>query len=215
MSIEEERKVDAENAASTADTTVVDADKTEVAAGDDNKADSKDEAINLLGGDDDTESTETEEGKYVHENAPEAYTLDEGVELADTAMFDALSPAFKEANVSNKQLNSIVKAHAEQSALMFNTRKNEMGAQTLKDPLFSGDSGKANIAIANNAVMEYGGKDFAKLLHDSGLGNNINVVKTFYEIGRAMEEDSPVGDKSMGSEAKMSDVDKYYGRTSY
>lgn len=171
------------------------------------------EDINLLGGDSESESTEAE--GYVHENAPDEYTLDEGVELADSAMFDALSPAFKEANVSNKQLNSIVKAHTEQSALVFNERKNQMGAETLKDPLFSGDAGKTNLSIANNAVNEYGGKEFAKLLHDTGLGNNINVVKTFYEIGRAMEEDSPVGDKAMDNGKPMSDVDKFYERTSY
>lgn len=169
--------------------------------------------INLLGGD--AESEATEEGGYVHEDAPDKYTLDEGIELSDNAMFDALSPAFKEANVSNKQLNSIVKAHTEQSALMFNERKNQMGAETLKDPLFSGDAGKANLSIANNAVNEYGGKEFAKLLHDTGLGNNINVVKTFYEIGRAMEEDSPVGEKPMERGNQMSDVDQYYKKTSY
>lgn len=128
------------------------------------------------------------------EGVPDVYTIDEGVELElDADLLSGLSPALKESNISNKQFNDLAKAHVEQSYRLNQQRISEMSKQTLQDPLFSGEEGKANISIANGAVMEYGGKRLAEVLQSTGLGNNVDVIKAFYEVGIAMQEDNPTG----------------------
>ena len=46
-----------------------------------------------------------------------------------------------------------------------------------------------NVKITARAVEAFGGPDLLRFLDESGLGNHPLLVKTFYNIGRAMTED--------------------------
>jgi hypothetical protein len=53
-----------------------------------------------------------------------------------------------------------------------------------------------NIGITLRAVQKFGGDEFKKYLDDTGMGNDPMLIKTFYEIGKVMSEDTLVlGDK--------------------
>ena len=53
-----------------------------------------------------------------------------------------------------------------------------------------GDSYDENLSLALKGIDKFGGPDFKKHLDDTGLGNNPLMVKTFYQIGKAMSEDT-------------------------
>ena len=60
-----------------------------------------------------------------------------------------------------------------------------------------------NSTITARAVKAFGGDDLKKYLDESGLGNNPVLVKTFFNIGRAMMEDKFVeGDPSKPKQAQ-------------
>ena len=169
-------------------------DNIESADGGETKATETPEKVEVLLGGDSGEKDKEEISETKIEGAPDEYTIDEGVDLElDADLLSGLSPALKESNISNKQFNALAKAHVEQSNRLKGQRMNEMAKQTMDDPLFSGEEGKANISIANDAVVEYGGKQLSKVLKETGMGNNLAVVKAFYEIGMAMQEDNPTG----------------------
>ncbi|GFO73249.1 hypothetical protein BJAS_P3961 [Bathymodiolus japonicus methanotrophic gill symbiont] len=156
---------------------------------------------------------------YVHPDAPDEYTIDESYletledEQIDSALLDTLAPAFKAANISNKQFNAVVKAHTEEMNIRAHEATRMMQEETMADPLFSGDDSEANLQLAHEAIKEYGTDELSNVLHTTGLGNNIHVVKMLYNIGAAMQEDVPVGRKGKPQSVEESNLDEYYPNT--
>lgn len=67
------------------------------------------------------------------------------------------------------------------------------------DPVLKGTKPgefEANIALANKAVVKFGGSELQKLLDSTGLGDHPVVVRLFYSIGKAMAEDKVSGSSS-------------------
>lgn len=52
---------------------------------------------------------------------------------------------------------------------------------------------KANLELAKRAIQQFGGRELAKELLDTGLGNNPVWVRAFVRIGKAMADDSIAG----------------------
>jgi len=53
-----------------------------------------------------------------------------------------------------------------------------------------------NIELMGRAVQKFGGDEFKKYMDDTGMGNDPVLIKTFYNIGKAMSEDTLVlGDR--------------------
>lgn len=46
-----------------------------------------------------------------------------------------------------------------------------------------------NLASAKQAVMQFGGPELAKYLEETGMGNNINLVKTFLKVAQQVSGD--------------------------
>lgn len=148
------------------------------------------EEQSLLDGNVEEEETKEEEAPEAKEPVPEEYTADEGLEI-NSELATHLTPALKEAGITNAQFNKLAKLQSEYAVEEKNKAISELVKQTLSNPLFKGDAGKANIRIANQGMVEFGGKEAVEVFRQTGLSNHPTVVKMFYEIGKAMQEDSP------------------------
>ena len=54
-----------------------------------------------------------------------------------------------------------------------------------------GDKYDENIAIAQNTARNLGGETFQKYLDDTGLGNELDVIRGFYDIGKKNQSNFP------------------------
>jgi len=88
------------------------------------------------------------------------------------------------------------KADAEARKKAFND-----GVEALKKE--HGDKYPEYVKTVDRAVQKFGGDEFKKFMDDSGLGNNLAIVKTFYNIGKAMSEDTLAGGEFGGDERKV------------
>lgn len=66
-----------------------------------------------------------------------------------------------------------------------------------------GDQYPEYVKTVDRAVQQFGGDEFKKFMDDSGMGNNPAIVKTFYNIGKAMSEDTFVDGKFGGSDRNL------------
>lgn len=130
---------------------------------------------------------------------PEKYEfkLPEGVELDASAM-EAVSPVFKELGISNdgaqklvdvymSQVTSLLEKQKEDAIKSFSDIKNEWKAETIKE---LGPESDKELAFAAKFINKFGGNELRSVLNDSGLGNNVHVVKAFIKAGKAFSSDS-------------------------
>ena len=75
------------------------------------------------------------------------------------------------------------------------------GVEALKKE--HGDKYPEYVKTVDRAVQKFGGDEFKKFMDDSGLGNNPAIVKTFYNIGKAMSEDTLAGGEFGDDERKL------------
>lgn len=66
-----------------------------------------------------------------------------------------------------------------------------------------GDKYPEYVKTVDRAVQKFGGEEFQKFMDDSGFGNNPVIVKTFYNIGKAMGEDTLAGGEFGGGDRKV------------
>jgi hypothetical protein len=66
-----------------------------------------------------------------------------------------------------------------------------------------GDKYPEYVKTVDRAVQKFGGDEFKKFMDDSGLGNNPVIVKTFYNIGKAISEDTLAGGEFGGDNRKL------------
>lgn len=119
---------------------------------------------------------------------PENYTLADGGEF-DSVFMESMSPALKEAGLSNKNFNSLAS-----SMVKYAEANNErMAKETMADPYFSGGDAGEKFGIARQAIEEYGGEKLMTVLSTAGLGNNIEVIRAFHKIGSQTREGGSLG----------------------
>jgi hypothetical protein len=83
-----------------------------------------------------------------------------------------------------------------------------------------GDGFDKQVAFANYVVREIGGKDFAKYVSESGLGNDVNLIKIFAKLGAALGGDKALvgqGGVQFGSTPAevQSEIDTIMGDTKH
>jgi hypothetical protein len=64
---------------------------------------------------------------------------------------------------------------------------------------WAGDAFSVNVELAKRAVTHFGGADLTKFLDESGMGDNIPLVKVFAAIGKALSEDTLKGGPGGGT----------------
>jgi hypothetical protein len=137
------------------------------------------------------------------EGAPEAY--EEFVLPADAGLPEGtvLEPettnAFKEAakadNLSQAQAQRYVNLAAGLVAKTLNgyqqaaaDRITQWAEQVKSDPEVGGRNYDANVQVALSVVSKYGTPELKQAFEEFGLGNHPELVRTFYRIGKAMNE---------------------------
>lgn len=147
-----------------------------------------------------TEET-TEETESEKPGAPESYEFQnpEGLpEVVDKEIHDAYSKAARELDLPQEQAQTLFtdtmdaiykRATAQQEA-----QSQEWVEAAEKDSEYGGDKLDENLATAKKAVAEFGSDGLRDLLATPhGVGNNPELVRFLFRVGKAISEDRFVG----------------------
>lgn len=136
------------------------------------------------------------EGESPAEGVPETYevSVPDGAEL-DQAALDHFSPAFKELQLTNDQVQKLADLRLEeqqkQAQHWADTRRSWV-KQGEKDAEVGGDRYRASVATAQSAIGQFADQEAVQFLEDSGLGDHPAMLRMFHRIGAAMADDSIV-----------------------
>ena len=149
----------------------------------------------------------TQDTKPTEPVVPESYELKmpEGIELDKTAA-DEFSTIAKElkldqasaqkfADVGAKMAQRQVEKHAElvQSWV----------EQVKADKDIGGDKLQENLGIARKALETFGTPELRDILNATGFGNNPEVIRAFYKMGKAIGEDGFVKGSAPGPQTDL------------
>ncbi len=149
-------------------------------------------------------NTEGEQAKP--ESAPEKYEFQapEGQKFDDTVL-GAYSEIAKELNLSQeaaqKVLDKVAPVIQARQAEQIEAVRTAWAESAKTDKEFGGDKLPENLATAKKALDTFGTPELKKLLNESGLGNNPEVIRAFYRAGKAISEDKFVGGKGAPPDA--------------
>lgn len=153
--------------------------------------------------------------------APEEYadfTVPEGMTL-DTEAIGELKVLAKEKNLGQEDTQKFVdlgakivqKVESQYKDQIANVQAGWLEA-TKTDKEFGGDNLQENVAVAKKALDAFGTPELSKLLTESGLGNNPEIIRVLYRVGKAVSEDRLVpGDKKPGGAGKTA-ADTFYDK---
>ena len=142
------------------------------------------------------------------QGAPEKYEFKapEGKEF-DAEIIGNFSEIAKELNLTQDAAQKLVEAMgpkiAERQLAQVEAIRNEWAQQSQMDKEFGGDKLNENMAVAKKALDSFGTPELRTLLVQSGLGNNPEVIRFMYRAGKAISEDTFVGN-SPGAGGKPS-----------
>ena len=129
--------------------------------------------------------------------APEAYEpFDvEGQQFTE-AQLEGFAATAKELGLSQenaqKMLAAMVPTARQYLVDDLKAKSCEWASLSEKDPEIGGANFKANVGVANSALKQFATPEFTALLRGSGLGAHPEVVRVFYRIGKAMQQDHGV-----------------------
>lgn len=129
--------------------------------------------------------------------APEAYEpFDvEGKQFTE-AQLEGFAATAKELGLSQenaqKMLAAMVPTARQYLVDDLKAKSREWASLSEKDPEIGGANFKANVGVANSALKQFATPEFTALLRGSGLGAHPEVVRVFYRIGKAMQQDHGV-----------------------
>lgn len=142
-----------------------------------------------------SEEVKTEPPKTV----PEKYEIKapEGMELDEKAL-EAVTPVFKELGISQEgaqklidtygtQVSAILQKQQEQAVGEFKKITDGWKQETIKE---LGVTADVEMAHAAKFIDKFGTDEVRKVLDDTGLGNNIHVVRMLIKAGKAFGQDS-------------------------
>lgn len=145
------------------------------------------------------------------EGAPEKYEFQapEGKEYASEVIAD-FSEIAKELNLTQeaaqKLLDKMAPSIEARNAQQIESIRSEWANQAQTDKEFGGDKLNENLAIAKKALDNFGTPELRTLLNESGLGNNPEVIRFMFRAGKAISEDTYVGNTS-GTSTKAGPAD--------
>jgi hypothetical protein len=140
------------------------------------------------------------------EGAPEKYELQtpEGMQFDDQVV-GAFSEVAKDLGLSQeaaqKILDKVGPVMAERQAETLTAASKEWAEASKADKEFGGDKLNENLAVAKKAMDQFASPELRTLLNESALGNNPEVIRMFYRVGKAISEDGfVVGGNARNSE---------------
>ena len=164
--------------------------------------------------DETTVESETSE-KDVPEGAPDKYEFNSKVADApdelDPEVLTAFGDVAKELNLpqdaAQKVLDKVAPVIQARQAKAIEQTKVEWANQSKSDQEFGGESLTDNLDVAKTSLDTFGTDALKSLLQETGLGNHPEVIRFMYRAGKAISEDSYVGN-SQGANAQGSNVPK-------
>ena len=158
--------------------------------------------------------SETSE-KDVPEGAPDKYEFNSKVADApdelDPEVLTAFGDVAKELNLpqdaAQKVLDKVAPVIQARQAKAIEQTKVEWANQSKSDQEFGGESLTDNLDVAKTSLDTFGTDALKSLLQETGLGNHPEVIRFMYRAGKAISEDSYVGN-SQGANAQGSKVPK-------
>ena len=154
-------------------------------------------------------ASESAAGAEKPEGAPESYDFKapEGKEF-DPEVLGVFADAVKDANLSQDKaqalLDKIAPAIAEKQAKHLEELNKQWVETSRNDKEFGGDKLDENLAVAMKARDEFASDELRTLLKETNLGNNPEIIRLFYRVGKAISEDRFVGGKpGQGSEQSV------------
>lgn len=126
------------------------------------------------------------------------FKLGEGRTI-EPAFADAVTPLFKEMGLTQEQVGKLVGTYDQFGAAAEVAQEKaftEFMAKTAKDNLAAmqkewGADFNPNLAIAQRGIARFLSDAGKKKLEDSGLGNDPEFLKAFYQAGKMIQEDQP------------------------
>ena len=143
------------------------------------------------------------------EGAPENYEFNAKVADApqelDPEVLTAFGDVAKELNLSQeaaqKVLDKVAPVIQARQAEQVEKARIDWAEESKSDQEFGGETFETNLETAKTALNAFGTDPFKQLLSESGLGNHPEVIRFMYRAGKAISEDSYVGN-SLGANAK-------------
>ena len=137
-------------------------------------------------------------------------TVPEGMVLNESLM-TALTPILQEMNMNNEQVQTLSDAWSkvQQTTDTENVKATEQAFQeqivtwqqeVKADTELGGLKYDENLAIANQALKQFGSSEFKQILEDTGLGNNKEVIRTFFHIGKELSEGRMISGEGSGGD---------------
>lgn len=145
---------------------------------------------------------------------PDAYSIQTpaGVEL-NSSVIQALTPTFKDLKLSNEAANKLTTTFIEFAASEAKANSQRDMDALMKDPEVGGMNYGRTTARVDAALRAFTEPSFRVLLETKGLANNLEFVRVFERIGRAMTADTSARGSPTGAQ-ELSTADKIYGRRS-
>lgn len=154
------------------------------------------------------------EGEQKPEGAPESYEFkaEEG-QAFDDQVIGAFSEVAKELNLSQdaaqKVLDKMAPVIASRQAEQISAAQAAWTESAKTDKEYGGEKLTENLAVAKQALDQFGTPELRTLLNESGLGNHPEVIRVFYRAGKAISQDGFVSGAGGGS--SQPDARKLYG----
>ena len=140
--------------------------------------------------------------------APETYEFntkitDESAEL-DPEVVTAFGEVAKELDLpqdaAQKVLDKVAPVIQAKQAKVLEQVKLDWANDSQADKEFGGENLAENLEIAKKSLDAFGSDSLKSLLHETGFGNHPEIIRFMYKAGKAISEDSYVGN----SEGAMS-----------
>lgn len=117
-------------------------------------------------------------------------TAPEAEKIVSFSKEHGLSPAQAQA-IYNRE-NAASTAFEADVAEQYNQRKNEWIETGKKDPVLGGEHYAQNIQAAHLAFQKFSTPEFTKLLDETGFGHHPELLKVFFNIHKANQDDTLV-----------------------
>lgn len=127
--------------------------------------------------------------------APEKYefALPDGFQM-DEAGLAAFSEFAKDLDMpqeaAQKMLEKMGPVMQQRQMAAIEQVQNQWTEASKSDKEFGGAKLDENLAVARKALDAFGSPELSKLLKETGLGNNPEIIRAFYRTGKAISEDS-------------------------
>ena len=148
---------------------------------------------------------ETQGDKPEAEGPPDKYEFKapEGAVL-EQSVLAAYEQAARELGLSQSKAQAMVDkvapVLAKQQAAQLEAINTEWTQMSMADPEFGGDKLNESLSVAKMAMDRFASPQFIELLKASQLGNNPEVIRTFYRMGQALSQDRVVTGRAAPSQ---------------